>query len=191
MLMSYVLELFELVVGDLMCLCDYLCVFCDGMGLDEVMVEFVESCYSCYLWFDCDGEEVLGILYMKDLLVEIVCGKLIGDLCFLLCFVNLIVLEILVLLVLECFCIGIIYLVLCVEEYGCILGYFILEDLFEVVVGDIEDEYLYIVKDVFICGVDGILLVVGLILIFCLEWLLGYDLDVFEYLNLVGGLIVY
>jgi len=79
-LMSHALELPELVAGDLMRSRDHMRSFRDGMDLTDVMAEFAESRYSRYPWFDRDGEEVLGILHMKDLLVEIARGNPTDDL---------------------------------------------------------------------------------------------------------------
>ncbi|HAU82071.1 hemolysin family protein [Stenotrophomonas sp. TWI273] len=190
-LMSHALELPELVAGDLMRSRDHMRSFRDGMSLADVMAEFAESRYSRYPWFDRDGEEVLGILHMKDLLVEIARGHPTDDLRPLLRPANLIALETPVPLVLERFRTGTTHLALCVEEHGRILGYFTLEDLLEVVVGDIEDEHPHIVKDAPTRGADGTLLVAGSTSIFRLERLLGHDLSAPDHLNSVGGLIVH
>ncbi|WP_369937980.1 hemolysin family protein [Xanthomonas tesorieronis] len=190
-LMSHALELPELVAGDLMRSRDHLRAFRDGARADAVMAEFAESRYSRYPWFDRDGEEVLGILHMKDLLVEIAHGRHSDDLRALLRPANLIALETPVPLVLERFRIGTTHLALCVDEHGRILGYFTLEDLLEVVVGDIEDEHPHVVKDAPIRGADGTVLLAGSTSIFRLERLLGRDLNAPEHLNSVGGLIVH
>jgi len=190
-LMSHALELPELVAGDLMRSRDHMRSFREGMCLADVMAEFAESRYSRYPWFDRDGEEVLGILHMKDLLVEIARGNPTDDLRPLLRPANLIALETPVPLVLERFRTGTTHLALCVEEHGRILGYFTLEDLLEVVVGDIEDEHPHIVKDAPTRGADGTLLVAGSTSIFRLERLLGHDLSAPDHLNSVGGLIVH
>jgi len=190
-LMSHALELPELVAGDLMRSRDHMRSFREGMRLADVMAEFAESRYSRYPWFDRDGEEVLGILHMKDLLVEIARGNPTDDLRPLLRPANLIALETPVPLVLERFRTGTTHLALCVEEHGRILGYFTLEDLLEVVVGDIEDEHPHIVKDAPTRGADGTLLVAGSTSIFRLERLLGHDLSAPDHLNSVGGLIVH
>ncbi|NIJ72816.1 hemolysin family protein [Xanthomonas sp. F4] len=190
-LMSHALELPELVAGDLMRARDHLRGFREGMALDAVMAEFAESRYSRYPWFDRDGEQVLGILHMKDLLVEIAGGRRSDDLRLLLRPANLIALETPVPLVLERFRTGATHMALCVDEHGRILGYFTLEDLLEVVVGDIEDEHPHVVKDAPTRGADGSVLVAGSTSIFRLERLLGRDLRAPEHLNSVGGLIVH
>jgi len=190
-LMSHALELPELVAGDLMRPREHMRVFRQGMGLAEVMAEFAESRYSRYPWFDPDGDEVLGVLHMKDVLVEIARGHPTDGLRALLRPANLIALETPVTAVLERFRTGTTHMALCVEEHGRILGYFTLEDLLEVVVGDIEDEHPHVVTDAPTRSADGSLLVAGSTSIFRLERLLGRDLAAPEHLNSVGGLIVH
>ncbi|WP_426806369.1 CBS domain-containing protein, partial [Stenotrophomonas sp. SrG] len=77
-------------------------------------------------WFDSDGEEVLGILHRKDLLVEIARGQPTDDLRALLRPATLIALETPVTAVLERFRTATTHMALCVEEHGRILGYFTL-----------------------------------------------------------------
>lgn len=47
----------------------------EGMNLEAVLAEFSASRYSRYPWFDADGEQVLGILHTKDLLVAMARGR--------------------------------------------------------------------------------------------------------------------
>lgn len=190
-LMSHALELPELVAGDLMRPRDHMRALRDGMSLTEVLAEFADSRYSRYPWFERDGEDVRGILHMKDVLVEIARGRSPTELLPLLRPANLIALETPVTTVLERFRTGTTHMALCVEEHGRILGYFTLEDLLEVVVGDIEDEHPHIVTDAPTRGDDGSVLVAGSTSIFRLERLLGQDLVAPEHLNSVGGLIVH
>lgn len=92
---------------------------------------------------------------------------------------------------LEQFRSGATHLALCVDEHGRILGFFTLEDLLEVVVGEIEDEHRHVVRDAPVRGQDGSLLVAGNTSIFRLERLLGRDLSAPDQVNSVGGLIVH
>lgn len=190
-LMSHALELPELVAGDLMRSADHLHSFRDGMDLQAVLAGFAASRYSRYPWFAADGEQVRGILHMKDLLVELARGNPRPDPLPLLRPANLIALETPVPQVLERFRTGTTHLALCVDEHGRILGYFTLEDLLEVVVGDIEDEHPHAVGDAPTRGADGSVLVAGSTSIFRLERLLGRDLAAPAHVNSVGGLILH
>lgn len=190
-LMSHALELPELVAGDLMRSADHLHSFRDGMDLQAVLAGFAGSRYSRYPWFAADGEQVRGILHMKDLLVELARGNPRPDPLPLLRPANLIALETPVPQVLERFRTGTTHLALCVDEHGRILGYFTLEDLLEVVVGDIEDEHPHAVGDAPTRGADGSVLVAGSTSIFRLERLLGRDLAAPAHVNSVGGLILH
>lgn len=74
-LMSHVLELPDLVAGDLMRPREHLRSLREGMTLQTVLAEFSTSRYSRYPWFDADGEQVLGILHTKDILVAMARGQ--------------------------------------------------------------------------------------------------------------------
>ena len=189
--MSHALELPELVAGDLVRTRDHLRSFRDGMDLDAALTEFSASRYSRYPWFHADGEQVRGVLHMKDVLVELARGNRTPDLVTLLRPANLIALETPVPQVLERFRTGTTHLALCVDEHQRILGYFTLEDLLEVVVGDIEDEHPHAVKDDPTRGADGSVLVAGSTSIFRLERLLGHELAAPAHVNSVGGLILH
>lgn len=189
-LMSHVLELPDLVAGDLMRPREHLRSLREGMTLQTVLAEFSTSRYSRYPWFDVDGEQVLGILHTKDILVAMARGQTLDAL--------------------RPCCArppywrwkarsrgrwssssGATHLALCVDEHGRILGFFTLEDLLEVVVGEIEDEHRHVVRDAPVRGQDGSLLVAGSTSIFRLERLLGRDLSAPDQVNSVGGLIVH
>lgn len=189
--MSHALELPELVAGDLMRAGDHLRSFRDGMSLETVLAEFGDSRFSRYPWFSADGEQVRGVLHMKDVLVELARGNARPDLPTLLRPATLIALETPVPQVLEQFRTGATHLALCVDEHGRILGYFTLEDLLEVVVGDIEDEHPHVTKDAPLRAADGSVLVAGSTSIFRLERLLGHDLAAPAHVNSVGGLILH
>jgi CBS domain containing-hemolysin-like protein len=191
-LMSHALELPDLVAGDLMRAREYLRSLRDGMNLQHVLAEFAQSRYTRYPWFGADNDDLVGVLHVKDLLVELANGRHPEDLRALLRPANLVALETPVTQVLERFRSGGgTHMALCVDEHARILGYFTLEDLLEVVVGDIEDEHVHVVKDAPAHGPDGSLLVSGTTSIFRLERLLGHDLEAPEHINSVGGLIVH
>lgn len=190
-LMSHALELSELVAGDLMRATDHLHSFRDGMDLQAVLAGFADSRYSRYPWFSADGEQVLGVLHMKDVLVQLARGDARPALSGLLRPANLIALETPVPQVLERFRTGATHLALCVDEHGRILGFFTLEDLLEAMVGDIEDEHPHATGDAPVRDADGSVLVAGSTSIFRLERLLGHDLAAPAQANSVGGLILH
>ncbi|MFL3626256.1 hemolysin family protein [Xanthomonas campestris pv. raphani] len=190
-LMSHVLELPDLVAGDLMRPREHLRSLREGMTLQTVLAEFSTSRYSRYPWFDVDGEQVLGILHTKDILVAMARGQTLDALRTLLRPATVLALESPIPRALEQFRSGATHLALCVDEHGRILGFFTLEDLLEVVVGEIEDEHRHVVRDAPVRGPDGSLLVAGSTSIFRLERLLGRDLSAPDQVNSVGGLIVH
>lgn len=117
------------------------------MTLQTVLAEFSTSRYSRYPWFDVDGEQVLGILHTKDILVAMARGQTLDALRPLLRPATVLALESPIPRALEQFRSGATHLALCVDEHGRILGFFTLEDLLEVVVGEIEDEHRHVVRD--------------------------------------------
>src|SRR5690606_5795709 len=78
-MMSRALDLPELVAGDLLRTRDQLASLRDGATLDDVLAEFRRTRYSRYPWFDADGEQVRGVLHIKDLLGTLASRTEIGD----------------------------------------------------------------------------------------------------------------
>ncbi|GHH56646.1 hemolysin family protein [[Pseudomonas] boreopolis] len=190
-LMSSALELPDLVAGDLMRSRDHLRALREGMDLPQVLAEFAESRYSRYPWFARDGEDVLGVLHTKDLLVAMAAGNQAPEPAGLLRAPTLVPVQAPVPQVLERFRSGATHLALCTDEHGRVMGFFTLEDLLEVVVGEIEDEHLHASTDAPTRTGDGSLRVAGSISLFRLERLLGQDIAAPDHINSVGGLIVH
>ena len=140
-MMKHALDLPELVVGDVLRTRDQLAALREGMTLEEVLGEFHRTRYSRYPWFDADGDHVLGILHMKDLLHAMAANGTVDDMKSLLRPPILLPLHTPVLDVLKRFRAGDTHLALGVEESGRVAGFFTLEDILEVLVGDIEDEH--------------------------------------------------
>ncbi|MBO9662432.1 hemolysin family protein [Dokdonella sp.] len=140
-MMKYALDLPELVVGDVLRTRDQLASLREGMSRADVLAEFDRTRYSRYPWFDADGDHVVGILHMKDLLHAMAANGTVDDMKSLLRPPILLPLHTPVLDVLKRFRAGDTHLALGVEESGRVAGFFTLEDILEVLVGDIEDEH--------------------------------------------------
>ena len=189
-MMQNALDLPELVVGDVLRTRDQLVQLRDGMDRDAVLAEFARSHYSRYPWFGADGE-VRGVLHMKDLLQAMAQGNDSGDLSALLRRPILLPLNAPLLDVLKRFRAGDTHLALGVEESGRVAGYFTLEDVLEVLVGDIEDEYVRTRGGNAARKPGGDFTVSGGTPIYRLERLLDHDIDAPSAVNSVGGLIVH
>ncbi|MCC6596762.1 MAG: HlyC/CorC family transporter [Rhodanobacteraceae bacterium] len=189
-MMQNALDLPELVVGDVLRTRDQLVQLRDGMDRDAVLAEFARSHYSRYPWFGADGE-VRGVLHMKDLLQAMAQGGDGGDLTALLRRPILLPLNAPLLDVLKRFRAGDTHLALGVEESGRVAGYFTLEDVLEVLVGDIEDEYVRTRGGNAARKPGGDFTVSGGTPIYRLERLLDHDIDAPSAVNSVGGLIVH
>lgn len=187
-MMRHALDLPELVVGDLLRTRDQLAALRDGMDQAAVLAEFRRSRYSRYPWFDAEGETVTGVLHMKDLLYAIAGGRDEVDPASLLRPPILLPLDSPILDVLRRFRAGHTHIALGVEESGRVVGFFSLEDILEVLVGDIEDEYARHATPVRTLP-GGEFILSGGTPIYRLERLLERDIEAPE-ANSIGGLII-
>lgn len=190
-MMKHALDLPELVVGDVLRTRDQLASLRDGMDREQVLAEFHRTRYSRYPWFDADGDRVHGILRVKDLLHAIAEHGEIGDVVQLLRPPILLPLHTPVLDVLKRFRAGDTHLALGIEDSGRVAGFFTLEDILEVLVGDIEDEHARAGSQVARAPVAGEFTISGGTPIYRLERLLERDIDAPADVNSVGGLIIH
>jgi CBS domain containing-hemolysin-like protein len=190
-MMKHALDLPELVVGDVLRTRDQLASLRDGMGRDDVLAEFHRTRYSRYPWFDAEGDHVRGILRVKDLLHAIAERGEIGDVVALLRPPILLPLHTPVLDVLKRFRAGDTHLALGVEDSGRVAGFFTLEDILEVLVGDIEDEHARAAGPSVSGAPDAEFTISGGTPIYRLERLLERDIEAPADVNSVGGLIIH
>jgi len=190
-MMKHALDLPELVVGDVLRTRDQLASLRDGMQLGDVLAEFHRSRYSRYPWFNADGSQVHGVLHMKDLLHAMAAQQPTDDIASLLRPPILLPLHTPVLDVLKRFRAGDTHLALGVEESGRVAGFFTLEDILEVLVGDIEDEHVRAAGGAPRSRPDGDFTISGGTPIYKLERLLDRDIDAPADVNSVGGLIIH
>ena len=190
-MIKHALDLPELVVGDVLRTRDQLASLREGMDLDGVLAEFHSTRYSRYPWFDADGEHVRGILHMKDLLHAMSGHGSTTDPDSLLRPPILLPLHTPVLDVLKRFRAGDTHLALGIEESGRVAGFFTLEDILEVLVGDIEDEHARAVGAPARVAPGADFTITGGTPIYKLERLLERDIEAPADVNSVGGLIIH
>lgn len=188
-MIQHALDLPELVVGDVLRTRDQLRSLDDDMDRTAVMDEFARSQYSRYPWFAEDGT-VRGILHMKDVLHAIAEGKAAPDPVQLLRAPIVVPLDTPLLDVLKRFRTGATHLALGAEESGRIAGFFTLEDVLEVVVGDIEDEHARGTAKRQV-NPDGSFSVPGGTPIYRIERALDRTIDAPADVNSIGGLIIH
>lgn len=183
-----VVELGELEVVDWVNFCEDLVYFEYDVLLVDIFVVICCYKYSCYLVWDSYKGEFIGLLYIKDLLLVLfVLDSLleIFDFDELVCLLEIVIKYILLLCLLEQFCKGGVYFVVVEEVDYKVVGFLIMEDVLEVLVGDIQDEYCKIECGIFVYQL-GKLLVCGDILLFKFECLFGIDFDYVEVDIFVG-----
>lgn len=190
-MMSRALELPELVAGDLLRTRDQMASLRDGATLEDVLTEFRRTRYSRYPWFDADGEEVHGVLHIKDLLEALATNTPIEDIRGLLRPAIVVPLDTPILDVLPRFRSGHTHMALGAEEHGRIVGFFSLEDVIEVIVGEIEDEHHPRAASGPARAADGSFTISGSVPIYRLERLLDRDIASPSDINSVGGLIIH
>jgi len=190
-MMQHALDLPELVVGDVLRTSEQLARLRDGMDRAEVLREFERTRFSRYPWFDAGGDQVRGILHMKDLLHAIARDPAFSDIPSLLRPPILLPLHTPLLAVLRRFRAGDTHLALGVEESGRVAGFFTLEDILEVLVGDIEDEHARHPSGFAARTKGGDFTIPGGTPIYRLERLLERDIDAPADVNSVGGLIIH
>ena len=187
-MMQHALDLPELVVGDVLRTRDLLASLRDGMDLPAVLAEFGRTRYSRYPWFGADGE-VRGVLHMKDVLRAMAQGEGTSDPARFLRAPILLPLATPLLDVLKRFRAGDTHLALGVEESGRVAGFFTLEDVLEVLVGDIEDEVAH-GRGAAPRKPGADFTIAGGTPIYRLERMLDRDIAAPADVNSVGGLIV-
>ena len=190
-MMSHALDLPELVAGDLLRTRDQLASLHDGQGVDDVIAEVRRTQYSRYPWFDADGDGARGILHVKDVLLAAIDGGKAIDLRALLRPGIIVALDTPLLDVLKRFRAGNTHMALVTEESGRVVGFFTLEDLVEVIVGDIEDDHRRTPASAFAAAADGSFTIPGSLPIYRLERLLQREIDAPDEVNSVGGLIIH
>ena len=190
-IMKHALDLPELVVGDVLRTRDQLARLRDGMHRDEVLAQFHRTRFSRYPWFASEGDHVRGVLHMKDLLHAIAENESTDDLTALLRPPILLPLHTPVLDVLKRFRAGDTHLALGVEESGRVVGFFTLEDILEVIVGDIEDDPAHSGSSRIHASVGNEFTISGGTPIYQLERMLKHDIDAPSDVNSVGGLIIH
>lgn len=188
-MVQHALDLPELVVGDVMRTRDQLHSLEDGMDRAAVLAEFARSHFSRYPWF-AGGDKVRGVLHMKDVLRALAEGKDASDPSQLLRAPILLPLNTPVLDVLKRFRAGGTHLALGVEDSGRIAGFFTLEDVLEVVVGDIEDEPTR-GGGARRVAADGSFSVAGGTPIYRIERALDRVIEAPDDVNSIGGLIIH
>ena len=189
-MMSHALDLPELVAGDLLRTRDQLASLRDGQGVEDVVAEVRRTQFSRYPWFDDSGDAARGILHVKDVLLSVVENGTVEDVTTLLRPAIVVPLDAPLLDVLKRFRAGNTHMALVTEESGRVVGFFTLEDLVEIIVGDIEDDHRH--APISAPGaVDGSFTIPGSLSIYRLERRLGREIDAPGEVNSVGGLIIH
>jgi len=153
-----------------------------GMPLAEIFSIFRRHKYSRYPVWDEDAGEFIGLLHIKDLLLQLSLLEMLPErleLEELIRPIEHVARTLPLSRLLERFRRGSSHFALVEEADGKVIGYLTMEDVLEVLVGDIQDEHRRSERGV-LAYQPGKLLIRGDTPLFKLERLLGVDLDHIE-----------
>jgi CBS domain containing-hemolysin-like protein len=156
--------------------------------LKEILTLFRRQKFSRYPVYDEERKEFVGLLHIKDLLLELAALEYIPDslnLSYMTRPLERVSRHMPLSQLLEKFRKGGVHFALVEEADGKIIGYLTMEDVLEVLVGDIQDEHRKAERGI-LAYQPGKLLVRGDTPLFKVERLLDVDLDHIEAETLAG-----
>lgn len=109
--------------------------------LDECFDVIIEFVYLCFLVISEDKDYIEGILMVKDLLLFMCSDVEVFSMDKVLCQVVVVFESKCVDWMLKEFCFQCYHMVIVIDEFGGVFGLVIIEDILELIVGEIEDEY--------------------------------------------------
>ncbi len=187
------LDFSQLAVSDLMRPINEVSALYAGRTLEENMETVRRNRFSRYPWFDEEGEEVLGVIHLKDLFFAQQAGRTITDLTQYLRPVETISARTKAQDIFRRFRSGAPHFALIGEKGKRPVGFITLDNLLGAMVGEIRDEFRMNEND-WMSQPDGTYIGKASLPIFSLERLLGIDIDNEEMglddVESVGGLLM-
>ncbi|AHE66288.1 hemolysins-related protein containing CBS domain protein [Legionella oakridgensis ATCC 33761 = DSM 21215] len=156
--------------------------------IQEIMSILLEYRYSRYPVYDPDKQDVIGIIHVKDLLPVLYQQGEINELQSLLRPVLKVSRRLPALDLLRKFREGMPHFALVYSRQDALLGFITLDNLLQVLIGRIKDEFHRTQVD-WVLNEDGSLSVVGNCSIYSLEQAIDRDIDVNEDIETLTGLI--
>jgi CBS domain containing-hemolysin-like protein len=187
------LEFAQHSVADLMRPINEVSALYAGRSLDRNMDTMRRNRFSRYPWFDEEGEEVLGVIHLKDLFFAQQAGKIVTDLTEFLRPVETISARTPAIELFRRFRTGAPHFALIGEKGKRPVGFITLDNLLGAIVGEIRDEFRLNEND-WIKQADGTYIGKASLPIVSLERVLGIDIDNeamgLDEVESVGGLLM-
>ncbi|MFC5458509.1 hemolysin family protein [Massilia niabensis] len=187
------LEFSEMAVSDLMRPINEVIALHEDMSIEENLDTVRRNRFSRYPYFDAEGEEVLGVIHLKDLFFAQQAGKEITDLTQYLRPVETISARTPAQDIFRRFRTGAPHFALIGEKGKRPVGFITLDNLLGAMVGEIRDEFRMNEND-WLPQADGTYIGKASLPIYSLERLLGIDIDNEEMglddVESVGGLLM-
>ncbi len=188
-LLKRAFELDELTAGDVMRPDEEMVTLNVDDPLPAILATIRSHRYSRYPVYEGEPDNLLGILHVKDLVLELDRSAGNAELRALVKPALIISSGMSAIGVLKEFQRGYPHFAIVVDEYGTILGFVTLDHIVEVLVGTIEDEFQHRRPD-WNQQPDGSYVGHGSLSIYSLERLLNVDISPFPDVNSVGGLVM-
>ena len=188
-LLKRAFELDELTAGDVMRPDEEMVTLNVDDPLPQTLATIRSHRYSRYPVYEGEPDNLLGILHVKDLVLELDRNAGNAELRALVKPALMISSGMSATGILKEFQRGYPHFAIVVDEYGTILGFVTLDHVVEVLVGTIEDEFSHRRPDWF-RQPDGSYVGHGSLSIYSLERLLNVEISPFPDVNSVGGLVM-
>jgi CBS domain containing-hemolysin-like protein len=189
-MVSHALELSHLKVADLMHPANEMTVISSDSSVEEIFQLIRHHRYSRYPYRNAETHQFEGILYIKDLLLSPKPVESIDDIHALLRDAEYVTRKTPLTDLLRRFQLGASHFSLVMAHGDEVVGFITLEDILEMVVGDIEDEYRQANRGM-VNLADGSLLIKGDAPVYRLERALNIEIDMPEEINSVSGLLMW
>ncbi|HET6628238.1 MAG TPA: hemolysin family protein [Woeseiaceae bacterium] len=188
-LLKRAFELDELTAGDVMRPDEEMVTLNVDDPLPQILATIRRYRYSRYPVYEGEPDNLLGILHVKDLVVELDRSAGKAELRALVKPALIISSGMSAIGILKEFQLGFPHFAIVVDEYGRMLGFVTLDHVVEVLVGTIEDEFRHGRPD-WTRQPDGRYAGHGSLSIYSLERLLNVEISPFPDVNSVGGLVM-
>jgi CBS domain containing-hemolysin-like protein len=189
-IVSHALELGNLKVADLMHPANEMTVISSDSSVEEIFQLIRHHRYSRYPYRNAETHQFEGILYIKDLLLSHKPIERVEDMRALLRDVEYVTRKTPLTDLLHRFQLGASHFSLVRAHGNEVVGFITLEDILEMVVGDIEDEYRQANRGM-VTLTDGSLLIKGDAPVYRLERALNIEIDMPDDINSVSGLLMW
>lgn len=189
-IIEHTLDLAELKVTEVMRFSDEMVMINIDAPINHIMCVIIEHRYSRYPVYDSEKKDVIGIIHVKDILPVLYRQSELKDLRALLRPILKVSRRVPALELLHKFREGMPHFALVYSGRGTILGFLTLDNLLQVLIGRIKDEF-HRTKEDWVLNEDGTISASGYCSIYSLEQALDREIDVEDDIDILNGLFLH